>query len=125
MAQRWAAQKLATDKARRDRKLGRHGWWHDKAEYAPTRAVEMPSPSIDTSAMVEHFLVTGKVTRGACKGIMPQDSMGRVMRKARHAPVKLWTGHDGSKGRVAAPGGKGLLASNWDRSVEWRIVRKV
>lgn len=120
MAQRWAEQKLAKAKRQRDRYMGRHERFHDSERRGEMigQPCPMPEHKGETIEPLNHV----PVRRFPCKGTMPVGCMGATMRKARHAPVKLWTGTDGSKGRIAAPPGKGMLANNWSRSTEWKIV---
>lgn len=127
MAQRWAMQKLERIKRQRmaarkiaDENAGLHPRFHDGDELTGSTPWEL------TEARTQNAIVPAHVEpkRITCKGIMPPLSMGRVMRKARHQPVKLWTGTDGNKSRIPAPPQGSLMARCWDRSTEWRIVRK-
>lgn len=121
MAQRWAQQKLDRAKAQRDKRLGRHKPWHAKAELAPTVAVELPTPKGVTYGPCDHV----EIKRIPCKGIMPQGGISRTMRKARHAPVELWTGGKQRANRNhVAPAGPGLLKICASTDTTWRIVKK-
>ena len=129
MAQRWAQQKLARSATLRDRKLGRHdrfhGWTREVTEEKAERtgpSVEMPSRSIDTSAMV----VGVKVTRIECKGVRPQGGFKQgACRKARGGPVELWTGGRQRANRNhVAPAGPGYLKRCWSENTEPYLIKK-
>ena len=135
MAARWmqshrdkAKRQWIAERERRDQKAGLNKRWagcgDQVEEVRTTIPYEVAPCKLQNVELPPHV----EVKRIACKGVTPRGgySMG-ACRKARKAPVELWTGGKQRANRNhVAPAGRGLYLSNavYEPHGVWPIVRK-